>query len=270
MDIRGRVAVVTGGGGGIGGALARALAVGGARVLVADLNASSASTVADDICSEHPAAAMAVQADASDEEQLRRVLATAEAGLAGPVDLFFANAGIAGAAGLPDEPAWAEALTINLLAHVRAARLLVPDWIDRGGGYFVSTASAAGLLTQIGLAPYTVSKHAAVAFAEWLAITYGAQGIRVSCLCPMGVDTAMLRSGLDTSDRRDVGARAVMAAGDVLSPSKVAQCVLESIAEERFLILPHPEVLDFYRRKASNYDRWLAGMRRLQMRVERD
>ena len=181
----------------------------------------------------------------------------------GPVALFCANAGVAIGAELePDDAVWDRALDVNVRAHVVAARQLVPRWLERGGGYFLATASAAGLLTQIGSAPYAVTKHAAVAFAEWLSVTYGDRGIGVSCLCPMGVNTAMLNGGDD--DRR---ARGHDGAARVLEPEQVAAAALDAIAAERFLVLPHPEVLEFFRRKASDYDRWLAGMRRLQGRL---
>ncbi|HEY4097658.1 MAG TPA: SDR family oxidoreductase, partial [Baekduia sp.] len=174
-----------------------------------------------------------------------------------------------GAQGLGDsDEEWARTIDVNVLAHVRAARLLLPGWLERGSGYFVATASAAGLLTQIGAAPYSVTKHAAVAFSEWLSVTYGGRGIRVSCLCPMGVDTNMLNAGLDSEDEAEaLGAKVVAHAGDVLAPEEVAERVLEAIDDERFLILPHPEVLEFYRRKGTDYDRWLRGMRRLQAEV---
>jgi NAD(P)-dependent dehydrogenase (short-subunit alcohol dehydrogenase family) len=144
-------------------------------------------------------------------------------------------------------------------AHIVAARLLVPGWLERGGGCFVVTASAAGLLTQIGVAPYAVTKHAAVAFAEWLSVTYGDRGIHVACVCPMGVATPMLEAGMGTA-----AAASVRGSGDVLAPDDVAAAVVDGLAAERFLILPHPEVLEFFRRKASDYDRWLAGMQRLR------
>jgi NAD(P)-dependent dehydrogenase (short-subunit alcohol dehydrogenase family) len=140
----------------------------------------------------------------------------------------------------------------------------VPRWLERGGGYFVSTASAAGLLTQIGSAPYAVTKHAAVAFAEWLSITYGDRGVKVSCLCPQGVNTNMLRGSASIESR---GASVVRASGAVLEPEEVADAVVATIYAERFLVLPHPEVLEYWRRKTSDYDRWIAGMRRLQARV---
>ena len=153
---------------------------------------------------------------------------------------------------------------INTKAHYYAARRLVPGWVARGDGYFCSTASAAGLLTQIGSAPYAVTKHAAVAFAEWLSVTYGGHGVKVSCLCPMGVNTNMLNAG---EPGTNTGADVVRAAGDVVEPEYVADVCVDAIREERFLILPHPEVLTFFQRKTSDYDRWLNGMRRLQARV---
>jgi NAD(P)-dependent dehydrogenase (short-subunit alcohol dehydrogenase family) len=264
VNVQGQVAVVTGGGGGIGGAVARRLVADGARVVVADLDGDAAAAVADGLGE----AAVAVGADVSSVDGIERVLALA-AERFGPVDVYCANAGIAGAQGLGDsDEEWARTIDVNVLAHVRAARLLVPDWLERGSGYFVATASAAGLLTQIGAAPYSVTKHAAVAFSEWLSVTYGGRGIRVSCLCPMGVDTNMLNEGLDSDDEAEaLGAKVVAQAGDVLAPEEVAERVLEAIGDERFLILPHPEVLDFYRRKGTDYDRWLRGMRRLQQAV---
>ena len=266
MEIDGRVAVVTGGGGGIGGAAARALAAGGAKVLVADLDGDTADRIAAEIQREG-GGALAVAADVSRQAEIEGMVSRAEAEL-GPVDLFFANAGTAGGAGLADEDEWALTIEVNLLAHVRAARAMVPRWLERGEGYFVATASAAGLLTQIGAAPYAVTKHAAVAFAEWMSITYGARGIRASCLCPMGVDTNLLNAGLDDPGEEGLPARVVAAAGDVLSPDEVATDLLDAIRAERFLVLPHPEVLDFFRRKGTDYDRWIAGMRKLQERVE--
>ena len=160
------------------------------------------------------------------------------------------------------------ALGVNVMAHVYAARRLVPEWVQRGRGYFLSTASAAGLLSQIGSAQYSISKHAAVAFAEWLSITYGDSGVRVSCLCPMGVNTPLLDAGDDQGDGPGRTASAVVkAAGAVLEPEQVADIVVEALGDERFLILPHPEVLTFFQHKGGDYDRWLKGMRRLQARM---
>jgi NAD(P)-dependent dehydrogenase (short-subunit alcohol dehydrogenase family) len=260
-----KVAIVTGGGGGIGGALAAELTQAGARVVVADMDAGAASAVAGRINGDRPGTAINADADVSDPTEIQRLIDLAESEF-GPVDLYFANAGITGAAGLDvGELEWDRSIDINLRAHIRAAELLVPKWVERGGGYFISTASAAGLLTQLGSATYSVTKHAAVGFAEWLNITYGDQGVRVSCLCPMGVNTKLLYSGRDSGvPLGELATRAVTAAGDVLEPAEVADAVLKAIDEERFLILPHPGVLDMYRQKATDYDRWLHGMRRYQ------
>lgn len=265
MKVAGRVAVVTGGGGGIGGALARRLADEGAKVVVTDLDGDAARAVASDVVATHPKAALGLGGDASDTEHIREALGVAEAEF-GPVDLYFANAGIGGQPGLAaDESAWDQALDVNLRAHIRAAQILVPQWEERGEGYFVSTASAAGLLTQIGSATYSTTKHAAVGFAEWLSVTYGNRGIRVSCLCPMGVNTKLLYEGRDSGDPLGVAAtRAVTTAGDVLEPAEVAELVLAAMDAEQFLILPHAQVLELYRQKGSDYDRWIRGMRRYQ------
>ncbi|WP_330232774.1 SDR family oxidoreductase [Nocardia sp. NBC_00508] len=263
MEIWGKVAIVTGAGGGIGAALAERLVAGGARVVLADLDGASAARVAESLGS----AAVAVGGDVADEAVIRQLIERAEAEF-GPVDLYFANAGIGGGAGLDStDQQWAAALEVNVMAHVRAARLLVPGWLERGNGYFVSTASAAGLLTQLGSAPYAVSKHAAVGFAEWLSVTYGDKGVRVSCVCPMGVDTQLLHGGLvppEHAAEAELAVKAVTSAGAVLSPDEVAEIVLAGVADEHFLILPHPEVLKMYRHKGSDYDRWLDGMRRFQ------
>lgn len=265
MKVAEKVAIVTGGGGGIGGALAVALAQHGAQVVVADLDAAAAVAVADRVNAECPGSAVSVAGDVSDAAVIQQLIDVAERQF-GPVDLYFANAGVAGGAGLDvSELEWDTSIDVNLRAHVRAARLLVPGWVRRGGGYFVSTASAAGLLTQLGSATYAATKHAAVGFAEWLNITYGDQGVRVSCLCPMGVETALLRAGQDSGDLLgELATRAVVTAGEVLTPETVADIVLDAIADERFLILPHPAVLEMYRHKATDYDRWLRGMRRYQ------
>jgi NAD(P)-dependent dehydrogenase (short-subunit alcohol dehydrogenase family) len=257
VEVAGAVAVVTGGAAGIGRTLALALADAGASgVVVADLDGAGAERVAGEIGSH----ARGVGCDVADDDQVGGLIEAAEAAF-GPVGLFCANAGVAIGDGLErDDAVWERALDVNVRAHIVAARQLVPRWLERGGGYFLATASAAGLLTQIGSAPYAVTKHAAVAFAEWLSVTYGDRGIGVSCLCPMGVNTAML-----TTD--DISVRAVTTAGAVLEPEQVAAAALDAIAAERFLVLPHPEVLTFFQRKASDYDRWIAGMRRLQGRL---
>ena len=269
MKVADKVAIVTGGGNGIGGALAAKLAQQDARVIVADLDADAARAVADGINAERPGAAIAAGADVADTAQIQRLITLAESGF-GPVDLYFANAGITGVVGLDaTEKDWDRSFDINVRAHIRAAQLLIPGWVERGEGYFISTASAAGLLTQLGSATYAVTKHAAVGFAEWLNITYGDQGVRVSCLCPMGVNTKLLYEGEQSGHPLgELATRAVTSAGDVLEPADVADSVLAAIDEERFLILPHAAVLDMYRRKAADYDRWLGGMRRYQRSLQ--
>ena len=254
MKLDGRTVVVTGAAGGIGRALALRCAREGARVAVTDIQTESLERVANELDAGH----LALVADVTDEVAIAALLDRVESEL-GPVDVFFANAGVAIGEDPVDTPdaVWDLAFEVNVRAHILAARRLLPGWLERGEGYFVATASAAGLLTQIGSAPYAVTKHAAVAFAEWLSVTYGDRGIRVSCLCPMGVRTSMLQGG-------ELSHRVVRAAGAVLEPEDVAAAVLEAIDQERFLILPHPEVLTFFQRKAMDYDRWLAGMRRLQ------
>lgn len=259
MKLVGSVAVVTGAGSGIGRAIAAALAAAGASVVAGDIDAESAAETAAMI------GGVAVAADAAGMDGIASLLDIAGREF-GPVDIYVANAGIVGQPDLgDDEAAWDRIIDINLRAHIRAAKALVPQWVERGGGYFVSVASAAGLLTQIGAAPYSVTKHAAVGFAEWLAITYGDDGIGVSCVCPMGVDTPLLRG---MSGSADPGARvagdAVTGAGEVVSPESVADLVVQAITDGTFLVLPHPEVLTMYRHKGADYDRWIAGMRRYQ------
>ena len=255
MNIHDKVVIVTGGAGGIGRAMAQRFRTAGARaVVIADLHADAVAATAKDIdC--HGAVV-----DVSKEDQVIGLIDDTEA-RHGPVDLFCANAGIGNAGGLDaDNSAWQRNWDINVMAHVCAARHLVPRMLERGGGYFLHTASAAGLLSQFE-ASYAVTKHAAVAFAEWLSITYGDRGIGVSCLCPMGVDTAMFNS-LPPDQRERT------AAGHLLSPEQVAEVVLQGIENEQFLILPHEEVLDFWRAKTNDNERWLRGMRRFHALLE--
>ncbi len=264
MDLSGKVAVVTGGASGIGRALALRLADAGiAGIAVADLDGAGAAAVADQI----GARAIGLACDVGDDEQNGALIDATQAAF-GPVDVFCANAGIIGGGDIfevSDED-WARAYAVNVDAHVYAARRLVPGWLERGSGCFVATASAAGLLGQIGSAPYTVTKHAAVAFAEYLSIAYGARGIQVSCLCPMGVDTPMLHG--DGSPAAERASAVVRAAGAVVQPEEVADHVVDAIAAERFFVYPHPEVADFALRRAQDHERWLAGMRRLQGMVD--
>jgi NAD(P)-dependent dehydrogenase (short-subunit alcohol dehydrogenase family) len=265
MDLDGKVVVVTGGASGIGRALARRAAAGGARgVVVADRDGPGAQAVA----AELGGAGLGLACNVAVEAETAGLIARAEEAF-GPIDLFCANAGVGiGTDPMATTPAeWAAALDVNVMAHVYAAKYLLPGWLARGEGYFLTTASAAGLLTQIGSAPYSVTKHAAVAFAEWLAVTYGDLGVKVSCLCPMGVNTPMLNAGAPDGAISPTGGDVVRAAGMVLEPEAVADIVVDALREERFLVLPHTEVLTFFQRKADDYDRWIHGMQRLRRRV---
>ena len=260
MDIEGKVAIVTGGGSGIGRALAQGLAAAGAQVVVGDLDESGAAETARTI---GPAAASAA-ADVSTADGIDSMITLAEQEF-GPVDIYVANAGIIGVSGLGSDDDWDRILRVNLRAHIRAAEVLVPGWQSRGSGYFVSVASAAGLLSQLGAAGYAVTKHAAVGFAEWLAIAYGDDGIGVSCVCPLGVDTPLLDAVRSSPDRdSQVSAQSIVQSGNVISAQDVAAATLEAVRADRFLVLPHPAVLDMYRGKGADYDRWISGMRRYQ------
>ena len=264
MQIEGSVVVVTGAGSGIGRGLAVAFAAAGASVVAGDLHATGVEETVARVETAGGSAA-GVVADAASVDGIATLIGSARDAF-GPVDVFVANAGIMGAPGLgDDERDWDAVIDVNLRAHVRAAKALIPEWVQRGSGYFVSVASAAGLLTQLGAAGYSVTKHAAVGFAEWLSITYGGNGIGVSCVCPMGVDTPLLNGILDSSDptARMAGA-AVAGAGEVIGPDQVATMTVDAVRDGRFLVLPHPAVLDMYRHKGSDYERWLAGMRRYQ------
>ncbi|MEE4360919.1 MAG: SDR family NAD(P)-dependent oxidoreductase [Pseudomonadales bacterium] len=252
MKVAEKIVVVTGGGSGIGAAMARRFAAEGAKaVVVADLNGAHAEAVAAEIGGH------ARTVDVSDEAAVAALIDEVEGSL-GPIDLFCSNAGIGVGRGIetPDD-VWRRIMDVNLMAHVYAARHLVPRMIARGGGYLLNTASAAGLLSQIGSVTYAVSKHAAVSFAEWVSITHGDQGIGVSVLCPQAVNTPMIAG---TQQGGVAGVDGVMEA------ETVAEAVIEGLAAERFLILPHPEVAEYLKRKAGDYDRWLGGMRRLQAR----
>jgi NAD(P)-dependent dehydrogenase (short-subunit alcohol dehydrogenase family) len=255
MQITDGVAVVTGGASGIGAALARRFARDGARsVVVVDRDLGAASAVADEI--DGVAEIVDVADPAAVNGLVDRTLARE-----GQIDLFCSNAGIATGVGLEDpDDRWRRAFDVNLMAHVYAARAVLPSMLARGEGWLLNTASAAGLLTSPGDAPYTVTKHGAVALAEWLAVTYGSQGIGVSVICPMGVATPLL---MDPLAAGDPGARAVAASGEIITPEQVADVVVAGLADERFLILPHPQVGTFWAQKASDPDRWLAGMRRM-------
>jgi NAD(P)-dependent dehydrogenase (short-subunit alcohol dehydrogenase family) len=252
VNLRGKCAVITGAASGIGAALARRFAADGARgVVVADVQEEALAAVASGI------GAVPVRCDVGVEAEVRALVDAAEARF-GPIDLFCSNAGIVvpGGEDAADDD-WRRSIAVNVMAHVYAARALVPRMCERGEGYLLQTASAAGLLTQIGSAPYSVTKHAAVAFAEWLAITYGERGLKVSVLAPQAVRTAMTAG---------VPGGGVAGVDGMLEPDEVADAVVAGLADESFLILPHPEVLEYFRRKASDYPRWIRGMQRLQAR----
>jgi NAD(P)-dependent dehydrogenase (short-subunit alcohol dehydrogenase family) len=251
MKIRDKVVVVTGGGNGIGAAMARRFAGEGARaVVVADLDSEAACRVASEIGGTGVAVNVAREPELV--ELVERTVATH-----GRIDLFCSNAGVSIGKGLESSDAdWEKAWSVNLMAHVYAARAVVPHMLERGEGYLLQTASAAGLLS-ISDASYAVTKHGAVAFAEWLSITYGDHGIKVSCFCPMGVRTNMLLGSVSEVDQPALLAAAV-------EPEDAAEAIVQGIDAERFLILTHPEVLEYLRRKGADYDRWLKGMRRYQ------
>jgi NAD(P)-dependent dehydrogenase (short-subunit alcohol dehydrogenase family) len=253
MEVKDKVVVVTGAASGIGRALCHRFAREGARgIIAADVNGSGAQEVARDI------GGVAVRADVSVETDVRSVAARALAAY-GSIDLFCSNAGIVvegGAETIDSE--WQKIWSVNVMAHVYAARAVLPAMLQRRSGYLLNTASAAGLLSQIGSAPYSVTKHAALAFAEWLSITYGDAGIRVSALCPQGVRTNMLNEESGPAFLLETA----------IEPAQVADAVVEGLRAETFLILPHPEVKTYFERKATDYDRWIRGMRRLQQRIQ--
>lgn len=256
MELKGKNIVITGGASGIGRAMAsRFIQEGAAQVVIADINGDVLEAVAADI------GATAITTDVSKESDVLNLIRTAETDY-GHIDLLCNNAGIGVGTG-PETPNedWQRIWEINVMAHVYAARAALPAMLARGEGYILNTASAAGLLTQIGSAPYAVTKHAAVGFAEWLAVTYGDRGIITSVLCPQAVNTAMTAN---------TEAGGVAGVDGMMEPEELCDTVVDSIKDERFLILPHPEVLTYMQRKTSDYDRWIGGMRRLQARYGDD
>ncbi|HET9284995.1 MAG TPA: SDR family oxidoreductase [Candidatus Angelobacter sp.] len=250
MQIQGKVVIVTGGANGIGRALCHRFAKEGVQaVIVADIDLQGTTRVADEING------LAAQCDVGKEPDIQSLVAMATEKF-GRVDIFCSNAGI-GAAGGPEAPnrEWERSWEINVMAHIYAARAVLPQMLARKEGYLLQTVSAAGLLTQIGSAPYSVTKHAALGFAEWLAVTYGDQGIRISALCPQGVKTDMLL-------KAQFAGGAFLLEG-ALEPEQVADDVVKAMAEEKFLILPHPEAAKYFQNKANDYERWIRGMRKL-------
>ncbi len=251
MDLADKIVVITGAAGGIGRAMARRFnREKPRRIICADLDGPGALAVAAEV------GGRGFRTDVSKEADIVSLIAKVEAE-EGPIDLFCSNAGIGiGGGAEASNAGWTRIWEINVMAHVWAARALVPLMAARGGGYLLNTASAAGLLSQIGSAPYAVTKHAAVGLAEWLAITHGDQGIKVSVLCPQAVRTAMTAGNPD----------GVASIDGMMEPEEVAEACVAAIATEQFLILPHPEVLDYMRRKTGDYDRWIGGMRKLNRR----
>lgn len=246
--------VVTGAGRGIGRAIAARLAAEGARVVVNDLDAPAARLVAEEI------GGYAVPGDAASEAGVAALVESSRQHL-GQIDVWFANAGIDRGNGLDaPESDWSASFEVNVLAHVRAARLLVPDWVECGSGRFVVTASAAGLLTMLGSPTYSVSKHAAIAFAEWLSATYRHRGVVVQAICPQGVKTRMLDNAGPLQE--------LLSHDSALSPEDVAEAVCQALEDDRFLVLPHPEVADYYTARAAHTDKWLSGMNKLQRALE--
>lgn len=267
----GTSAVVTGAASGIGEAIAQRLLESGAAVVIGDLDATRLTATAERLEAEFPGQVAHVAGDASDADHVAALIAAA----AEPVDLFVANAGVFKGFGLEaSDDEWALSWDVNVKGHVHAARALIPGWLENaetggGGGCFVSTASAAGLLTQLGSPTYSVTKHAAVGFAEWLAATYGDRGVQVCCLCPMGVRTDMLAEG-ETSAEGDarLGMKAVTSAGETMTPLAVADVLLEAIAAGSFFALPHADVATMYARKAADQDHWITGMQRFRTSLE--
>ncbi len=256
MEVQDKTIVVTGGASGIGRAMCERFAAEGARqIVVADLNGDGAEAVAKRITDTGRTPARAHQVDVGAEAELIDLIDDTESRF-GPIDLFCSNAGIGLGKGIDaSDEEWDVIWRVNTQSHIWVARHLVPKMIARGGGYLLNTASAAGLLTQIGSVTYAVTKHAAVALAEWISITHGRDGIKVSVLCPQAVRTAMTADG-----------PGVAGVDGMIEPEQAADAVIQALREERFLVLPHPEVAEYIRRKTTDYDRWLHGMRRLQER----
>ena len=255
--------MVTGAAGGIGGAVVRGLIARGARTVVAtDLDGEGVRALSEEL---GPDVVLARELDVCDEAATLALVGEVESSV-GPIDMWFANAGLATGT-FPDGPLedWDRQWRVNLISHVLATRALLPGWVERGEGHLITTASMAGLLTTLGDAAYASTKHAAVGFAEWVAITYAAEGVKVSCVCPGAVDTAMLRAGGDGDADK---AAAIIGGGAVLLPEAAAERILEGVEEDRFLILTHPEMHEFVVGKAQEPERWIRGMSRLWTRAQ--
>jgi NAD(P)-dependent dehydrogenase (short-subunit alcohol dehydrogenase family) len=262
MDPQGKVIVVTGAAGGIGGGLVRALVQRGARRVVAtDLERAGVERLSEELGDT----VVARELDVADEEATRALVSDVERSL-GPIDLWFANAGLA-AGGGPEAPdaVWDRQWRVNVMSHVYAARALLPRWSERGEGHLITTASMAAILSSLGDCVYASTKHAALGFAEWVAFTYADRGVRVSCVCPGAVDTAMLQAGGGGDASK---ASAIIGGGDVIGPDEAAERILEGVEAGRFLILTHPEMQQYAVGKASDHDRWVRGMSRLWSRAQ--
>ncbi|MEC3976113.1 SDR family oxidoreductase [Amycolatopsis sp. H20-H5] len=252
--ISGAGVVITGGGGGIGRALARRFAAEGARLVVADLDEGKVTETAKEV------GGTAIVGDVAGEAGVASLIEQAREAL-GEIDVFCANAGIAPRGGEESpEDVWARTWDVNVMAHVRAAKLLLPTWLERGRGHFIATVSAAGLLSSLGSAPYSVTKHGALAFAEYLSATYRHRGLTVQAVCPQGVRTAMLEGAGKAGD--------LLMGASAIEPEQVADALFTAIDEKRFLVLPHPEVAEYYTARATDTDRWLGGMNKLQRKIE--
>jgi NAD(P)-dependent dehydrogenase (short-subunit alcohol dehydrogenase family) len=262
MDPEGKVVVVTGASGGIGGALVRALVQRGARTIVA---ADLATDGVDALSAELGSATVVARTLDVSDEGATRALVSEITGSIGPIDVYFANAGVATGGG-PEAPndVWDKQWQVNVMSHVYATRALFPGWTERGEGHLITTASMAGILTSLGDGVYSATKHAALGLAEWLAITYAVKGIRVSCICPGAVDTAMLRAGGGGDAAK---ASAIIGGGDVMPPSAAAERILAELGDDRFLILTHPDMREFVVGKAEDPERWIRGMTRLWSRA---
>ena len=272
VELTDRVIVVTGGGSGIGAAMCRRFAAESpTTIVVADLDGERAAAVAAEVQAAAPDVDVASRSiDVADEAQVGALITEVFLDR-GRLDLFCANAGIGTGQGVEAVDAlWEQIWHVNVMAHVYAARALLPYWLETGEGHLLITASAAGLLTNLGDAAYTTTKHAAVGLAEWLSVTYGDRGVHVACLCPQGVRTPLLfgDGGLASATSPDGNLAAeVVKAQRVIEPEAVAEAVVEGLADERFLILPHPEVADYERARAGDRDRWLSAMRRMQSKL---
>ena len=255
MEVKGKRVIVTGAAFGIGKAMTESFLESGAEVVIVDINEEALKQTAGDLNVEY------ITADVSSEAAIKNIISTSNSSMGG-IDIFCSNAGVGGEGGLVNttEEDWLNIWGVNVMSHIYAAKHSLPQMLEQESGYFVNTASAAGLLTQIGAAGYSVTKAAAVSFAEWLAITYGKKGIGVSCLCPQGVRTSMVEDAPGIVS-------ALVGIDGIMEPADVASDVINAIESDQFLIAPHEKVLDYIKMKAQDYDRWIEGMQSLQTQL---